>query len=101
MPNEPLDEKTKRKLEETIKGIVDVLRENFFDVLLPKITLQEITFVGTYCYTPRDFSESLDLLANGVVSGEGWTEIRPLADGPQSFRDVDQGTAPPKIILAP
>lgn len=66
-----------------------------------KITLQEITFVGTYCYTPRDFSESLDLLANGVVSGEGWTEIRPLADGPQSFRDVDQGTAPPKIILAP
>ena len=65
------------------------------------ITLQEITFLGTYCYTPEDFQEALNLLHKGAVSGAGWTEIRPLSDGAQSFRDVDQGTAPPKIILAP
>ena len=66
-----------------------------------QLTLQEITFVGTYCYTPDDFNEALRLLAEGIVNGAGWTEIRPLTEGAQSFRDVDQGTAPPKIILAP
>ena len=65
------------------------------------ITLQEVTFVGTYCYVPDDFTEALRLLTEGIINGDGWTEIRPLADGPQAFRDVDQGTAPPKIILAP
>ena len=66
-----------------------------------QLTLQEITFVGTYCYKPDDFSEALRLLADGTVTGVGWTEIRPLSEGLQSFRDVDAGVAPPKIILAP
>ena len=65
-----------------------------------RITLQEIAFVGTYCYTKQDFAEALRLLHERKVTGEGWTEIRPLDAGPQSFRDVDDGTAPPKIILA-
>lgn len=65
------------------------------------ITLQEVTFVGTYCYRNDDFTEALRLLADGVVTGAGWTEIRPLTEGARSFRDVDEGTAPPKIILAP
>ena len=35
-----------------------------------------------------------------MVTGEGWTEIRPLGDGAQAFIDIDQGRAPQKIILA-
>ncbi|MEM7422347.1 MAG: alcohol dehydrogenase catalytic domain-containing protein [Pseudomonadota bacterium] len=64
------------------------------------ITLQEVTFVGTYCYVPDDFSAALELLRDGHVMRDGWTEIRPLDAGPQSFQDIHDGRAPPKIILA-
>jgi len=63
------------------------------------LTLQEVTFKGTYCYTNADFAEALDLLASGKISGEGFTEIRPLADGASGFLDIHNGKAPPKIIL--
>ena len=65
-----------------------------------RLTLQEITLVGTYCYQPDDFAEALRLLQTGAVTGEGWTEFRPLDAGLQSFRDIDAGSAPPKIILS-
>ena len=43
---------------------------------------------------------AIDLLTSGQVSGEGWAEIRPLDDGADAFIDIDQGRAPPKIILS-
>lgn len=64
-----------------------------------RITLQEIAFVGTYCYQPVDFAAGLDLLAAGHVTRDGWSEIRPLDAGAQSFQDIHDGNAPPKIIL--
>lgn len=64
-----------------------------------RITLQEITFVGTYCYTPGDFQAALDLLADGKISAAGWSDIRPLEEGAKSFEDIHNGVAPPKIIL--
>jgi hypothetical protein len=39
------------------------------------------------------------LLTSGKVSGKGWAEIRHLDEGAQSFLDIHQGKAPPKIIL--
>ncbi len=65
-----------------------------------RLTLQEVTLVGTYCYQPADFAEALRLLRVGEVTGAGWTEFRPLDAGLQSFRDIDAGSAPPKIILS-
>ena len=65
-----------------------------------RFTLQDITFTGTYCYRPDDFSEALRLLTAGDVKGDGWTEIRDLQAGAQAFVDTHQGKAPPKIILA-
>jgi len=65
-----------------------------------RMTLQEIAFFGSYCYRDDDFAAALALLTEGRVSGEGWTEIRPLDAGPQAFVDIDTGRAPPKIILA-
>jgi threonine dehydrogenase-like Zn-dependent dehydrogenase len=64
-----------------------------------RITLQEIIFQGSYCYSEKDFAESLSLIADGVVTGEGWAEMRPLAEGAKSFVDIHEGIAPPKIIL--
>lgn len=67
-----------------------------------KITLQEIIVAGTYCYTPFEFRETLDAIANGQLGSLDWVEERPLADGPQAFRDLDAGaTAAAKIVLRP
>jgi threonine dehydrogenase-like Zn-dependent dehydrogenase len=71
-----------------------------FDVR--KMTLQEIIVVGTYCYTPLEFRETLDAIASGQLGTLDWVEERPLADGPQAFRDLDAGaTAAAKIVLRP
>ena len=65
-----------------------------------RITLQEIAFIGAYCYRHEDFASAISLLTDGKVTGAGWTEIRPLDAGAEAFIDIDQGRAPPKIILA-
>jgi len=75
------------------------LQDNSEGLDTRRITLQEITFVGTYCYTRKDFQDALNLLAGSVISGKGWAEVRPLGEGAQSFVDIHEGKAPPKIIL--
>ncbi len=65
-----------------------------------RITLQEIVFSGTYCYTRYDFAAALKLLSRGLIGNRDWIEIRPLAEGAQSFIDIHEGKAPPKIILS-
>ncbi len=64
------------------------------------MTLQEIGFMGVYCYTPDDFAEAIAMLADRRVTGTGWSEVRPLDEGARSFHDVHEGKAPPKIILS-
>ncbi len=67
-----------------------------------KITLQEITFVGTYTYTMVDFRATVAALAEGALGPLDWIEARPLADGFAAFRDLDAGaTAAAKIVLKP
>ncbi|MEM9732726.1 MAG: alcohol dehydrogenase catalytic domain-containing protein [Pseudomonadota bacterium] len=65
-----------------------------------RITLQEIHFSGTYCYSRYDFAAALKLLARGLITARNWIEIRPLEEGAQSFHDIHNGDAPPKIILS-
>ncbi|NCW16641.1 MAG: sorbitol dehydrogenase, partial [Rhodobacteraceae bacterium] len=75
------------------------LQDNVDGLDARRITLQEITFKGTYCYRNDDFAEALALLTSGKIRGKGWAEIRPLDDGARSFIDIHEGKAPPKIIL--
>ena len=75
------------------------LQDNLDGLDARRITLQEITFKGTYCYRSDDFAEALRLLHSGAVSGSGWVDVRPLADGAKAFQDIHTGAAPPKIIL--
>ncbi len=75
------------------------LQDNSEGLDTRRITLQEIAFIGTYCYTRKDFQCALDLLAAGKISGKGWAQIRPLDQGAASFEDIHNGKAPPKIIL--
>ena len=67
-----------------------------------KLTLQEVTFIGSYCYTMVDFSEVVAALASGKLGTMDWIEQRSLRDGAGAFKDIDEGrTAAAKIILRP
>ncbi len=65
-----------------------------------KLTLQEITLAGVYCYTPADFGQTVEALAQGRLGALGWTEHRPLREGARAFADIDAGhVGAAKIIL--
>ena len=63
------------------------------------VTLQEVTFKGSYCYSRSDFAEAVSLLEAGHITADGWSDVRPLRVGQQAFMDIHEGNAPPKIIL--
>lgn len=67
-----------------------------------KMTLGEITVVGTYTYTPSDIRAGLRALSSGQLGGLEWVETRPLSEGPEAFHDLDAGrVAAAKIVLIP
>jgi L-gulonate 5-dehydrogenase len=67
-----------------------------------RMTLQEITFIGTYCYTERDFADTFAAMLAGRLGALDWYETRPLADGARAFADIRAGrNAAPKIVLQP
>jgi threonine dehydrogenase-like Zn-dependent dehydrogenase len=67
-----------------------------------RMTLQEITFIGTYTYTAQDFRDTAAAIFDGRLGLLDWTEQRPLSDGAAAFADIRAGrTAAPKIILRP
>ena len=67
-----------------------------------KATLQEITFIGTYCYTNKDFEKTLKLLSDGNLGDLNWIEYRDLSKGASAFEEIHNGTcSAPKIILIP
>jgi L-iditol 2-dehydrogenase len=67
-----------------------------------RITLQEITFIGTYTYTPVDFVETAEAIFDGRLGPLDWIETRSLAEGQDAFADIRAGkVAAPKIVLIP
>jgi threonine dehydrogenase-like Zn-dependent dehydrogenase len=67
-----------------------------------RMTLQEVTFIGTYTYTPADFRDTAEAIFDGRLGALDWMDVRPLSDGLQAFRDIRSGkAAAPKIILKP
>lgn len=67
-----------------------------------KITLSEITFIGTYTYSTLDLEATVHKLASGALGDLSWVESRALDDGPAAFDDLLNGrSAAPKIVLLP
>lgn len=67
-----------------------------------RMTLQEITFFGTYTYTSQDFRDTAAAIFDGRLGPLNWTETRALSDGASAFADIRAGrTAAPKIVLRP
>lgn len=67
-----------------------------------RMTLQEVTFIGTYTYTAQDFRDTAQAIFDGKLGSLNWIEERPLSMGAKAFEDLRQGiVAAPKIVLDP
>jgi alcohol dehydrogenase len=72
------------------------------EIDMRKLTLAEITLIGTYTYSMADLRATVRALAEGAFGGLEWVEERPLAEGAAAFRDLDAGrSAAAKIVLRP
>ena len=67
-----------------------------------RMTLQEISFIGTYTYTAQDFRDTAEAIFDGRLGPLDWCQNRPLSQGAQAFDNLRNGrVAEPKIMLAP
>ncbi|SHH29643.1 zinc-dependent alcohol dehydrogenase [Marivita hallyeonensis] len=67
-----------------------------------RMTLQEITFIGTYTYTAQEFRDTAQAIYDGRLGPLDWIRTMPLEDGIQAFKDLRAGVvASPKIVLHP
>ncbi len=65
-----------------------------------QLTRGEISLIGSFAYTPVEFSETLAGLAAGIFGRIDWTETRPLAEGGAAFAELAAGNvAAAKILL--
>ena len=64
------------------------------------MTLREISFIGTYTYTPLDLQATLHKLNSGALGSLAWIEQRPLDAGAEAFNELLHGRcAAPKVVL--
>ena len=76
------------------------LMDNKGEMDVRSMTLREITFIGTYTYTPVDLRATLNKLHSGALGSLGWIEQRPLAAGGEAFAELLKGECPaPKVVL--
>ncbi len=72
------------------------------EIDMRRLTLAEITLLGTYTYTTADLRATVAALYGGRFGDLAWVEERPLAEGAQAFIDLDRGhSAAAKIVLRP
>jgi alcohol dehydrogenase len=72
------------------------------EIDMRKLTLAEITLIGTYTYATVDVRAAVQALHEGAFGDLAWVEERPLADGARAFRDLHEGRAgAAKILLRP
>lgn len=78
------------------------LQEWSSEIDMRKLTLAEITLIGTYTYTTADLRATVAALHAGVFGDLGWVETRRLDEGVAAFADLDAGrSAAAKIVLRP
>jgi alcohol dehydrogenase len=72
------------------------------EIDMRRLTLAEITLLGTYTYSTADLRATVAALDRGVFGDLSWVERRPLAQGAQAFEDLHQGRlAAAKVVLEP
>ena len=72
------------------------------EIDMRKLTLAEITLMGTYTYTTADLRATVKLLYAGAFGDLSWVQTMPLADGAKAFGELDTGKlASAKVVLLP
>jgi 2-desacetyl-2-hydroxyethyl bacteriochlorophyllide A dehydrogenase len=72
------------------------------EIDIRRLTLAEITLLGTYTYTTADLRATVAAISRGVFGDMAWVEERSLVDGQQAFMDLHEGrSASAKIVLRP
>ena len=74
------------------------------EIDMRKLTLAELTLLGTYTCTctTADLRATVAALTDGAFGDLSWVEQRPLSEGAQAFEDLDQGRcAAAKVVLRP
>lgn len=72
------------------------------EIDMRKLTLAEITLMGTYTYSTADMRATVQAIYEGAFGDLGWVESRQLEAGPAAFADLDQGrAASSKLVLLP
>ena len=78
------------------------LGEDLGGIDVRRITLQEVSFIGTYTYTAQDFKDTAKAIFDGRLGSLDWIERRPLSEGNRAFSEIREGKVPsPKIVLGP
>ena len=72
------------------------------EIDMRKLTLAEITLLGTYTYTTADLRATVDALAAARSATCRGSRSGRLVEGPQAFVDLDRGTcASAKVCCGP
>jgi alcohol dehydrogenase len=72
------------------------------EIDMRKLTLAEITLMGTYTYTTADLRATVKLLHEGAFGDLSWVESVPMSEGAKAFADLDSGQiASSKLVLLP
>ena len=72
------------------------------EIDMRKLTLAEITLLGTYTYSQADLRATVAALTRGAFGDLSWVETRPLSEGAVAFADLHAGrTASAKLVLQP
>lgn len=72
------------------------------EIDMRKLTLAEITLLGTYTYTTANLQTTVDYLNQGFFGACDWVDRRPMDQGPAAFDDLHHGrSASAKILLKP
>jgi 2-desacetyl-2-hydroxyethyl bacteriochlorophyllide A dehydrogenase len=72
------------------------------EIDMRKLTLAEITLLGTYTYTTADLRATVQAIYRGDFGDLSWVDARPLSEGAQAFVDLDKGrAASAKVVLCP
>jgi alcohol dehydrogenase len=72
------------------------------EIDMRKLTLAEITLLGTYTYSTADLIATVNYLNQGAFGNLAWVEKRSMDDGAKAFDDLHKGnTSSAKILLKP
>jgi alcohol dehydrogenase len=72
------------------------------EIDMRKLTLSEITLLGTYTYSTADLRATVQKLHEGAFGDLSWVEERRMEEAPQAFNDLHHGRTPSaKVLLIP